>query len=163
VDITERNKRIKKALAREFGYKNVSVRDGRGTATGWVNVKIRIPKPADGDIFKAKEEARDRACELLEKTGLCDEVGVWYDDMGIKRKEIIIGVKVDENLKREQKRETVEVDKGSYKVIYEGSWTWVKFDKKPDEEVRAKLKEKGFRFSWKRRAWYTTKKVDVAL
>jgi len=34
--VKERNKRIKEVLGREFGYKNVRVRGGRGTAYGWV-------------------------------------------------------------------------------------------------------------------------------
>ena len=40
-----RVKPIKKALAEKYGYKNVSVRNGQGTATGWVEANIQLPKP----------------------------------------------------------------------------------------------------------------------
>ena len=169
MDIKERNKQIKKALGREFGYRNVSVRGGRGTAYGWVHVKIRIPKPHEGecglycdDCAKAKEDAERKVWEILEKTGLYDELGTWYDDMGYKHKEITLDIELDESMAK-QEREKEEIDGDGYKVIYEGSWTWIKFEQKPAEEVRAKLKEMGFRFSRKRLAWYMPKKVEVSV
>lgn len=38
-------KPAKAALAKKYGYKNVAVRNGQGTAWGWVEVKISAPKP----------------------------------------------------------------------------------------------------------------------
>lgn len=38
-------KPIKKALAAKYGYKNVNVKNGRGTAWGWVEAKIKVKKP----------------------------------------------------------------------------------------------------------------------
>ncbi len=35
----------KKALAQKYGYKNVSVRNGQGTAWGWVECSIDVPTP----------------------------------------------------------------------------------------------------------------------
>lgn len=47
-------KPAKTALAKRYGYKNVSVKNGRGTAWGWVEVKINTQRPAQlpcvGDI-----------------------------------------------------------------------------------------------------------------
>ena len=39
------NKLIKKELAKKFGYKNIKVIGGRGTAYGWVEIGISIEKP----------------------------------------------------------------------------------------------------------------------
>ena len=35
----------KQALARKYGYQNVSVKNGTGTAWGWVHVSIKTAKP----------------------------------------------------------------------------------------------------------------------
>lgn len=37
----------KQALAKKFGYKNVSVTNGHGTAWGWVHAKVPFIKPID--------------------------------------------------------------------------------------------------------------------
>ena len=34
---------VKKALANKYGYKNVSVKNGQGTAWGWVKAKVYLP------------------------------------------------------------------------------------------------------------------------
>lgn len=56
MQIAERNRLIKKVLSREFGQGKVTVRGSRGTAYGWVSVKIDVrPKDRDQrDAFKAK-------------------------------------------------------------------------------------------------------------
>lgn len=45
MDVKERNKKVKKILANEFGYKNVNVIGGRGTAYGWCEITIKTPDP----------------------------------------------------------------------------------------------------------------------
>jgi len=170
MSIRERNKMIKKLLAKEFGYKNVRVRGDRGTAYGWVDVYVKVPKRHSGncDVLcyqcrKEREEVRNRVWKILDEHGLTDELGVWYDDMGYKHYEIIIDVELDENM-REEKREKQVINNGdNYTVFYEGSWTWIEFKKKPSEEVRTKLKEQGFRFSKRRMAWYKPEKVNVTI
>lgn len=42
-------KPAKKALASRFGYKNVSVKNGKGTAWGWVECKITTTKPIESE------------------------------------------------------------------------------------------------------------------
>jgi hypothetical protein len=39
----ERNRKLKSVLVAEFGQGNVTVRGDRGTAYGWVCVKIKVP------------------------------------------------------------------------------------------------------------------------
>ena len=34
-----------------------------------------------------------------------------------------------------------------------GSWVWVSFDEKPDDETRDRLKEYGFKYSPRRQKW----------
>ena len=46
--VAERNRAIKKVLARRFGRKNVRVKGDRGTAYGWVNIYVQVPKPHKG-------------------------------------------------------------------------------------------------------------------
>lgn len=56
MQIAERNRLIKKVLTAEFGKGTVTVRGSRGTAYGWVSVKINV-RPANAeqrDAFKAR-------------------------------------------------------------------------------------------------------------
>jgi len=62
---------IKKALAQKYGYKNVSVKNGSGTAWGWVEARIKINEPKDkGEADKIYEEATRISREALKKEGL---------------------------------------------------------------------------------------------
>jgi len=175
MDIRERNKQIKKVLAKEFGFRNVRVKGDRGTAYGWVNIYVTTRKPHKGEceplfVFggvcdecrRVRDETERRVWQILRETGLYDELGVYYDDFGDKRTECIVTVQLKEDIEPVREREEVSNGNG-YKVIHEGSWTWVEFKKKPDEEVRAKLKEQGFRFSRRRMAWYKPEKVEVVI
>lgn len=45
MDIVERNKQVKQILSQEFGVKNVSVKNGRGSAWGWCYIKIKVTDP----------------------------------------------------------------------------------------------------------------------
>jgi len=165
----------------------VRVRGGRGTAYGWVHIIIKVPKPhpltceewekeknKDKDVWVSTvrfglcdecreviDKTKDRVWEILRETGLINEIGTYYDDMGFERKECIIKVElVDGELTK--KREKGEIRKDGYKIVYEGTWTWVYFKEKPNEEIREKLKGMGFRFSKRRMAWYKPEKVEVA-
>lgn len=40
-----RNKQVKKALLEHYNKENISVKGDRGTAYGWVNVKVLLSKP----------------------------------------------------------------------------------------------------------------------
>ena len=50
----------------------------------------------------------------------------------------------------------------AHKVTHEGTWTWVKFDKKHVGDIRQALKSKGFRFSGKRLAWYARQTIETS-
>lgn len=41
-------KPIKTVLAKKYGFKNVIVKSGRGTSSGWVEIKVKIAKPRIG-------------------------------------------------------------------------------------------------------------------
>lgn len=45
MSIADRNKLIKQRLVKVFGAKNVSVRGERGTAYGWVSIKVQLDRP----------------------------------------------------------------------------------------------------------------------
>jgi hypothetical protein len=96
-----RNRLIKAALAEEFGWGNVSVRGDRGTAYGWVNIKVRVKKPHSGecDLFcpfcrDFRDKVRARVWQILKQTGLDREIGTYYSDVGDERKECIIDVEL---------------------------------------------------------------------
>lgn len=44
-ETTLRNKQVKQALLKHYASKDVSVRGDRGTAYGWVKVKVELDKP----------------------------------------------------------------------------------------------------------------------
>lgn len=73
----ERNRLIKKVLTTAFGAGRISVRGGRGTASGWVTVDIAYaPKDRDErDTLKAKVWELFAAAKI--------EIGTYgYDDPG---------------------------------------------------------------------------------
>jgi len=170
--IKERNRKIKEVLAKEFGWRNVKVKGGRGTSYGWVDIYITAKKPHKGECKnkglggiceqcrRKIEEVKSKAWEILEREKLTDELFTWHDDMNNKRYECTITIKLDEHVKEPQKRDVTEIEKENYKIVYEGNWTWIYFKEKPNEEIRSKLKDMGFKFSKRRIAWYLSQKVD---
>jgi hypothetical protein len=98
---SERNRQIKKALSEEFGYKNVRVRGGRGTAYGWIDITIKAPAPHECNDWhcltcnELRNKIRQRAWEILKKIGLESIIGTYYDDMGYAHKECIIEVELE--------------------------------------------------------------------
>lgn len=75
----ERNRSIKQTLEQAFGRGKVRVRGDRGTAYGWVNIRIDWT-PLDVD------QARDMkglVWQLLEAAGLSKQIGTYgYNDPG---------------------------------------------------------------------------------
>ncbi|RLI80648.1 hypothetical protein DRP04_07965 [Archaeoglobales archaeon] len=92
--VAERNRRIKKALAKVFGYKNVRVRGDRGTAYGWVEITVKVPRDPNKHPFEQEDEVKAMVWNILRETGLYDELYTYYDDMGEARKECIIDVEL---------------------------------------------------------------------
>jgi hypothetical protein len=76
-NIAERNRLIKKVLTAEFGAGKVSVKGSRGTAYGWVTVKIDVA-PKDRDDRDAKKA---RVWELFKANKI--QIGTYgYNDPG---------------------------------------------------------------------------------
>lgn len=63
MEIAERNRLIKKVLSKEFGSGKVTVRGSRGTAYGWVTVKIDV-RPDDSEH---RDKMKARVWELFDK------------------------------------------------------------------------------------------------
>lgn len=97
LSVAERNRLIKKALRKAF--LNVSVRGDRGTAYGWVNIRITEKKPHNEDCdwhcptcSDKREQIRRRVWEILKETGLIHHLYKYTDDMGDTREECIVEV-----------------------------------------------------------------------
>jgi hypothetical protein len=91
---------IKKALADRYGYKNVSVKNGTGTAWGWVEARIIVDRPADCgcearlicDHSRAvSQEAETIARDALKNVGL--EFYKYSSDMGGDHDEFLLQVR----------------------------------------------------------------------
>lgn len=77
--IAERNRAIKRVLENAFGRGKVSVRGSRGTAYGWVDVKIDWT-PRDIDQSR---EMQTHVWALLTAAKLDQEIGTYgYNDPG---------------------------------------------------------------------------------
>ena len=61
--IAERNRAIKKELVKQYG-KNVIVKGDRGTAYGWLNIKITLPTPA-GHVHQMDSYNRCNECREM--------------------------------------------------------------------------------------------------
>lgn len=102
-------KPIKKALANEYGYRNVSVKNGTGTAWGWVEIQVTKPHPetfnfhsCDGgyNCYECRQNgylrADDRrtieqkAIDALKALDL--KPYTYTDDMGYDRTEMLVSV-----------------------------------------------------------------------
>lgn len=77
MQIAERNRLIKKVLTKEFAPATVTVRGSRGTAYGWVSIKVD-KRPADRE---QRDAWKARVWELFEANKI--EIGSYgYDDPG---------------------------------------------------------------------------------
>ena len=102
-------KPIKKALAKEYGYKNVSVKNGSGTAWGWVDINIKADKPKDctcsdmpnqwaycktckETVNKISENALNISREALKREDLAFYTYSSDDGYGSEREDCIIQV-----------------------------------------------------------------------
>lgn len=91
--MNEITKIVKSILSSRYGFKNVSVTRGKGTASGWVDARITVAKPENcfctntgwcqvcrEKINKTSEEAREVVYAEMEKQG--KEFYNYSDDMG---------------------------------------------------------------------------------
>ncbi len=101
---------VKQALAATYGYQNVKVRRGRGTAAGWVEASVTIrgkaptcaacPASVYGRCSQCAEKVRairaqaeNIAYEAVQKAGL--RFGIYYPDdgYGTARSEFLLDVR----------------------------------------------------------------------
>lgn len=90
ITIAEDNRNIKKALQQEFPRYKISIRNGRGTAYGWKEIRIDtdIPEKLDENGFlryneeekKQFEEIRRMANAIIKVVG--KRIGKYYADDG---------------------------------------------------------------------------------
>jgi hypothetical protein len=72
MDCKARNKQVKTILSNKYGKGNVSVKGGRGTAYGWCEVYITIPRPKactcepEGFYCQVCKDAMNGKCEEAE-------------------------------------------------------------------------------------------------
>jgi len=63
--VTRRNKLVKKILGIKFGYENVSVKGGTGTAYGWCDIIITVDDPCP-------HKQDESPCSSFCLSGICD-------------------------------------------------------------------------------------------
>ena len=86
MDSKKRNQIIKAALAERFGYPNVSVKSGTGTARHWVEVRLTLWQDREkGYITEkgmrvAQNMAVEEARRIVEKTGV--KIDTYISDDG---------------------------------------------------------------------------------
>jgi len=92
VTVAQRNRAIKKALVEIYGSKNVGLHGSRGTAYGWINIKVTMPKPAHEcsgeyrcsicrDLSRAEENKIEQiARDIVKKIG--SWIGTYSSDDG---------------------------------------------------------------------------------
>lgn len=62
---------VKKALVQKYGFKNVSVKNGQGTAWGWVEVRITKPEVyTNPEIYDLRLEAETIAIKAVKDAGM---------------------------------------------------------------------------------------------
>jgi hypothetical protein len=94
----DNTKQTKSALVPIFGRDHVRVHHGRGTAYGWVDIKVQVPRPADcfcselrrdaDDVYSryakcdACRETKDLAKRLIDVATAGIKYDTWYLDDG---------------------------------------------------------------------------------
>lgn len=105
-------KPIKSALSKKYGYKNVSVKNGRGTAWGWVEAYVNISKPEgctckENDpycqvcrnlINQAHDEGRMLSYEAIKEAGLKFYTYFSDDGYGTERDEFLLTINLEQKI-----------------------------------------------------------------
>lgn len=126
----ERNRQIKKALTAAFKPHKVTVKGSRGTATGWVSIKIDY-RPRDRDELT---ELKAKVWQLFAAAGI--KIGTYgYDDPGSdyghgSTMHLDFGMCRDEF--RDGERVTFQGKPGAVEHNYRGGRDWYFF--KPDAD-----------------------------
>jgi len=88
---------VKRSLASLFGYRNVSVTVDRYL---WMTIKVFVKikegqRPTWDEIQPVKDSVRSIVYRILRESGLINEIGSYYDDMGYKHKKVIVDIQKD--------------------------------------------------------------------
>lgn len=86
-------KLVKTVLAEKYGYKNVSVKRGRGTAWGWVEATIEVPEPEPHSHSLRSmetERAREAVYTAMRAAGLKFYTYTADDGYGSERDEFML-------------------------------------------------------------------------
>ena len=82
---------VKKALAKKYGFKNVSVVNGQGTAWGWVEVAIYGYENSErSKKQEINDEARQIAYKAVKDAGM--EFYTYYSDSNEDRDEFLLSI-----------------------------------------------------------------------
>jgi len=96
MDVKLRNKQVKKVLSNAYGHKNVSVRNGQGTAWGWCDISIKTTKSdkcsCNGFYCQACKDKMNATSQEAEQLLQGIEFYNYTDDMGSRNTELIIQV-----------------------------------------------------------------------
>lgn len=96
--IAQRNRAIKKALSEIYGSKNISLTGHRGTAYGWIDIKVNVPQPQHEHNFnhynrcsicyelKRVDENRIRQVAHETAKNIGSYIGSFYSDDGYDTK-----------------------------------------------------------------------------
>lgn len=105
---TDLTKIVKKALGEKYGFKNVSVKRGRGTASGWVEARVSLDKERPtcemcpnymrcyscGEKYRNDRlEAEKIAYKAVNEAGLRFHTYYSDDGYGTERSEFLLDVK----------------------------------------------------------------------
>ena len=99
-------KPVKTALVRKYGFKNVSVKNGKGTAWGWVDARITVLKPKmcqckEGEVYcqeckntinQVSQEALKIGHEAVKNAGLKFYTYTSGDGYGSESSEFLVQV-----------------------------------------------------------------------
>ncbi len=108
----ESAKKIREMIARELPYqaKGISVRKGKGTASGWIEITATIRHPADCECAQGGYESVSPLCreyrnnfEKLIRRKIKEmenrkeiELYTWFDDMGEERDQLLIDARYED-------------------------------------------------------------------
>lgn len=91
--IAERNRAIKRALEQAFGRGKVAVRGSRGTAYGWVRVRINYAPRNLAEAQKLYSMAQQLACLAAKESG--HPIGSYCSDDGYNTDHPTINIDFD--------------------------------------------------------------------
>lgn len=79
VSTNEISRIVRTALRKRYGTKNVSVTKGSGTASGWIDARVEIPKPSE--CFCAPQEIYCSRCKEARSLTAQEARKIAYDAM----------------------------------------------------------------------------------